>query len=588
MTDVSARMQQLSRRDFLKATAVAGTAAAMAGLGAPPVYATENTKSGEATNGTSRPGADPLPTVDAPEAFDYEADLVVVGGGGAGLAAACTAAEKGAKVVLVEKNGFCGGATSIAMAAEVFGTDWQVEIGEALMAMPDSGLTTNPFAYQGAAYMMYAQVGEVSGQKVFLDKSQFCHAATPNAQFGRDTHITGIIYDAGPETFNWLVALGCKPSLTNFGGLNTPGAGFCPVEPSQYEKPDDWKSWAPHNGRGFTETLEPACIKAGVTILKSHPATNLITNANGVCGVVCDDVQGGRQVSVSGKAVVLASGGFSANQDMIDKYVEPRRAAAHRCWDMPGATGDGIRMAQALGAATRGLHEIEMWDGGVARQYGATAVYRAANQLARQKSMTVNKKARRFFDESWYDGYFYSYQSAQTIQQPGMESFTLYDSTMIAKDDIIEKFHPTFCEYPCNWFDETFAEDLAAGLIKKADTIAELAEQLGLDPAALQASIDHYNSLCDAGYDADFYKNAKYLHPIRTAPFYGVAQKGGSTFNTWGGLIIDDSFRVLDEDWNPIPNLYACGEQTFGGASMGLALPGGRLAGKAAAAAVIG
>lgn len=576
----------MSRRGFFKAAAATAAVTAVAATASPhpeAAYALKHEDATQPANGTIRAGINPIEPLEAPAEFDYTADIVVVGGGGSGLAAAATAAERGANVILVEKNGFCGGDTSIAMAAAVTGTNFQLEIGEALMAVPDSGLTENPFAYKGAEYCVKLKVGEVSGQAIFMDKSTAGHACTPNPQFGRNTHILGEIYDAGPETFNWLQDHGCNPSMTNFGGLDVPGGGFCPVEPSQVGKPDDWMSWAPHNARGFTETLEPYCNELGVTILKSHPAQALLVRDGAVAGVMCEDTLNGKQVSVGAKAVILASGGYAANMDMIEEHVDPLRVAGYRCWSMPGATGDGIRMAQGLGAATRGMQEVEMWDGGVEREYGATEVYRASNQLCRQKSMTVNLKGKRFFDESWYDGYFYSYQSSQTIQQPEQTSCTILDSTMIKKEDIINKFHPTFCEYPCNWFDETFAEDLEAGIIKKADTIEELAEMLGVDPQGLKEEVEHYNQMCDNGYDDDFYKDAKFMWPIREAPFYGVRQKGGSVFATWGGLVTDDTFHVLDENWDRIGNLFACGEQTWGGSSLGLILPAGRLAGGFAA-----
>jgi succinate dehydrogenase/fumarate reductase flavoprotein subunit len=255
---------------------------------------------------------------------------------------------------------------------------------------------------------------------------------------------------------------------------------------------------------------------------------------------------------------------------------------------MPGATGDGIRMAQALDADMRQMDEIEIWDGGVLREHGATTVYSAPNQLARQKSLTVNKKAKRFFCESLTRGMVYTYQAAQTITQPDMESFTLFDANIISKEDIIKKFHPLFCEYPCPWFEEQFEQYLAKGVIKKADTIVELAKKLDLDPDTLVKTVDRYNSFCDAGYDSDFFKEPIYLHPIRTAPFYGVKQKGGSCFNTHGGLVVDEQFHVLDKNWDPIPGLFVAGENAAGGGTVGFVIPGGRLAGMFAAKEVLG
>jgi fumarate reductase flavoprotein subunit len=208
-------------------------------------------------------------------------------------------------------------------------------------------------------------------------------------------------------------------------------------------------------------------------------------------------------------------------------------------------------------------------------------VYSAPNQLVRQKSLTVNNKGKRFFNESEYRGYYFSYQAAQTIAQPGHESATLFDANCIKRKDIIEKFNPWICEYPCNWFDDDFEKYLAQGVIKKADTVEELARKLGYPESELVATVKRYNELCKNGYDEDFFKQKQYLHPIKTPPFYAVKQIGGSCFNTWGGLVVDEGFRVLDDKHDPIHGLYAAGENVAGGASIAFVLPGGRLAARA-------
>jgi hypothetical protein len=559
--------KKLSRRGFLKG-ALTAAGAGGAGLISSTAMAELGTSGKTSKNIGSKaekhPNAKPLPHLAAPAKWNYQADIAVAGGGGAGLAAAVSATENGAKVILLEKNPFCGGDTSIAeIAGGAIGSRFQSRFG--IKAPP-----------------IEARVMAEGSQNP--DGMQ--NIATPNATAGRNATFMRQLMEQQKDTIDWLEDMGVRYSPeAGVGGLPAPGLGHVPIDPEHPE--EGWYRWHPHNARGFTEALEKRAKAIGVTILKEHPATGLVTSDKRVIGIAARNVDG-KIVYIKAKAVILATGGFGANTDMLKTYCSRRRAEAARYWGMPGATGDGIRMAQSLGADLCGMDEIEIWDGGALREHGATTVYSAPNQLVRQKSLTVNKKAKRFFCESVYRGHVYSYQGAQTIAQPDMESFTLFDANTISKEDIINKFHPLFCEYPCPWFEEQFKHYVAKEVIKKADSIPELARKLGLDPNTLVKTVDRYNSLCDAGYDSDFFKEPIYMHPIRTAPFYGVGQKGGSCFNTHGGLVVDEKFHVLDKKWDPIPGLFVAGENAAGGGSVGFVLPGGRLAGMFAAKEVLG
>ncbi|MFH2047508.1 MAG: FAD-dependent oxidoreductase [Pseudomonadota bacterium] len=564
--------KRVSRRGFLKGAltaAGAGSAgligsAAMTGLGINKAEAAaKKVAQAKGKKGEKLFDAEPLPNLSAPVKWDYETDIVVAGGGGAGLAAAVSAAEKGAKIIVIEKNPFCGGDTSIAECiGGGIGSNFQNRFG----------IKAPPIAARVLA--------EGSRNP---DGSQ--NISTPNPTSGRNATFVRQIMEQQKETVDWLEDMGVVYSTEPAGGLPVPGLVHVPIDPQHPE--EGWYRWHPHNAKGFTQALEKKAKELGVTILKEHPAKGLVTSGKRVIGIAAHNIDG-KMVYLKAKAVILATGGFGANTDMLKTYCTPRRAEAARYWGMPGATGDGIRMAQALGADMRQMDEIEIWDGGVLREHGATTVYSAPNQLARQKSLTVNKKSKRFFCESLTRGMVYTYQAAQIITQPDMESFTLFDANTISKEDIIKKFHPLFCEYPCPWFEKQFEHYLAKGVIKKADTIFELAKKLGLDPDILVKTVDRYNSLCDSGYDADFFKEPIYMHPIRTAPFYGVKQKGGSCFNTHGGLVVDEQFHVLDKNWDHIPGLFVAGENAAGGGTVGFVLPGGRLAGMFAAKEVLG
>jgi len=588
-----------SRRSFLKASAIGLGAAAVTGvaahgaakgvlhdaLTAPP----EN-----AGTSTGRSKAQPIPPIKVPEKWTAEADIVIVGGGGAGLSAAVTAAQKGAKVVVLEKNVFCGGDTSIAMLFEGFvPSKWLKSLGLWGRELDDPKLVQSRINGMSATTVYgladpknpalglpVAALAPSIAVEYMGIQDAFNNIYTPTPISGRDGSYVRRIMEAQADTIDWLQSdMGVQFSAKQVAGLPIPGIMHCPIDPKH--PAEDWEYWDPHNGRGFTEPLYNKALELGVTFYLGTPVTGLVADSSkrviGVRGTTTE----GQNVFVKGKGVLLTTGGFTANRDMLNKYCTPDRAESVRTWSMTGATGDGIRMAQGLGAKTNMMHEIEIWDGGALRDIGSHGVYSAPNQLVRQKSLTVNNKGKRFFCESEYRGYYFSYQSAQTIAQPNHESATLFDAKCISKKDIIEKFSPWVCEYPCNWFESDFEKYLADGTIKKADTIEGLAKLLGYPEAELAATVKRYNELCEAKYDADFFKQPQYLHPIKTAPFYAVKQVGGSCFNTWGGLVVDEAFHVLDEKHDPIHGLYATGENVAGGASIAFVLPGGRLAASA-------
>lgn len=587
-----------SRRSFLKTSALGLGAAAVTGIAAtsaakdvlqePPTAPTE--AAGHPQDG---PNANPIPPVKAPAKWNAETDIIIVGGGGAGLSAAVTAAQAGAKVVVLEKNAFCGGDTSIAMLFEGFvPSKWLKSLGLWGKELDDPHLTEKRMTGMSATTVYgladknnpslglpVAALAPSLGVEYMGIQDAFNNIYMPTPIAGRDVSYVRRIFNAQAETIDWLQEdMGVQFSAKQVAGLPIPGIMHCPIDPKHPE--EDWEYWDPHNGRGFTEPLYDRALGLGVTFYLETPATALVVEGKRVIGV--RGSYKGQDVFVKGKGVLLTSGGFAANRDMLFKYCTKDRAEAARSWSGKWAMGEGVRMAQALGAKTHMMQEIEIWDGGALRdELGTHGVYSAPNQLVRQKSLTVNNKGKRFFNECEYRGYYFSYQAAQTIAQPNHESATLFDANCISKKDIIEKFSPWVCEYPCNWFESDFEKYLADGTIKKADTIEDLAKLLGFPPHELAESVKRYNELCEKGYDEDFFKPKQYLHPIKTAPFYAVKQMGGSCFNTWGGLVVDEKFHVLDEKHDPIEGLYAAGENVAGGASIAFVLPGGRLAARA-------
>lgn len=589
----------LTRRSFIEASAIGACAALVGGTVASTAGKVEKAKATTTTPETDGPNADlheanPIEPMGVPAAWTGEADVVIVGGGGAGLSAAVTAAQAGGSVVVLEKNAFCGGDTSIAMLFEGFvPSRWLKSLGLWGDVLDDPKLIADRVTGASATVVYgiadaagaddpdiglpVAALAPSLGADVMGIQDAFNNLYTPTPVSGRDAVYMATVMKQQAETINWFQDdMGVQFSTQQVAGLPIPGIMHCPIDPKHPD--EDWEYWDPHNGRGFTEPLYDKAFELGVTFCLSTPVDHLVAEGNKVVGVHAVTADGSEVYYKANKGVLLTAGGYAANQDMLYKYAPRDRAESVRCWSMTGAQGEGIRMAQGMGATTRMMQDIEMWDGGANRQLGSHGVYSAPNQLVRQKSLTVNKLGKRFFNESQYRGYYFSYQNAMTVQQPDHVSATLFDANCINKKDIIEKFSPWVCEYPCNWFESDFEKYLAEGIILKADSIAELAEKLEFPADTLQATVDRYNELCDNGYDEDFYKESQYLIPLKTPPFYAVKQMGGSCFATWGGLRVDENFNVLKDDFSPIEGLFSAGENVAGGSSLAFCLPGGRLA----------
>ncbi len=501
--------------------------------------------------------AEPLPPVATPASWDYETEVIVVGGGGAGMAAAVSAGEKGAQVIVLEKNPGCGGDTATAMTLILRAQNSKLQNRLGIEPIPLSRVF--PMASAGFSNKNNGEV-----ERLLLEK--------------------------GPETADWLEELGVIYETGPAAGT-PPGMFLTPVN---NETPDDgYYSWFPYNAKGFIRVLEKHARERGVRILKQTPATALIFQKGTVIGVAAK-TKDGKTLRIKGKVVVLALGGFGANKAMLKKYILPSMFSAIVNYiGLPSATGDGIRMAQGIDAIVEGMDDVEMWDGGVTGVgEGPMAFYNAATQLVRQKSLTVNKLGKRFMDEDLMHGHGHEIgpfkaNALQTARQKDHTSFTIHDSVTVKKDFLINTFDAMACKYPCRWYDRDFERRVKAGVIMKADTIRDLAGLMEIDPTALQETVDQYNRYCDKGEDPEFFKPAKYLIPLKTPPFYVVKQAGGALFNTWGGLVTNTKFQVLNKDWNPIAGLRVAGENAAYCASVVYALTSGRIAGKEAAKAAM-
>jgi flavocytochrome c len=458
-----------------------------------------------------------------------QADVVVVGGGLAGYCAAGAAAALGAGVLLLEKLGESGGSTALSSGFFAFaGTEEQRARG-----IEDSNA------------LLVSDLRQAGGR---ANDERLLHAYAEHQL----------------DAYAWLKRAGVE-----FSGVELASAHSVPRAHAA-------------DARGVLKIVSDRAHGTGrVKSLLGAPAQRLVRPdpAGPVLGVIAQ-VGGERQVIRARRGVVLASGGFSRNAEMLESFV-PGQAAAVR-YGGAGNTGDGIRMAWALGAGFRDFGHIKGTFGfhtnartREGRGWTKLFVYRGA--------IAVNRHGRRYVDESRS----YKLLGDAVLAQPDAMAFQIFDQTIM--DTGADGVSP---------FD--FRSAQRRGLVHEGDSLEALARKIGVDAAMLAATVKRYNGFVDQGRDEDFGRDGLSNHvgrlvKIERAPFYAYATTSG-LLATYCGLTVDPETRVLDVYGVPIQGLYAAGEIMGGfhgvsymtGSALGKSLIFGRIAGRNAAAARAG
>lgn len=350
---------------------------------------------------------------------------------------------------------------------------------------------------------------------------------------------------------NYLDAIGevsfRTTKIFNEAGLNMLPESGSGARPYVQKPESDGKA-----GGLYIKKLEPHLESLGGTIFKSTPATSLIQAEDGsIAGVISDTVAAKR--TFNAKAVVLACGDFARNQELIGQY-NPI-SIGNFTGTAVGNTGDGLVMALEAGAA--------LWDDmfsmGGAFVFNPYDSHRAGMKASEtlDNSLFVSLTGERRIDESA------SSKFVHAVFKNESDADSCWD---IMDAEIVKG-----TEQP---IEEMIANNGGARIAYKADTIEELAEMCGIDPAVLRASVDRYNELCEKGEDTDFGKDAELMVPIKTAPFYAV-RAYCVTRGIAGGIKTTTSAEVVREDGSIIPGLYASGaiasRPFYGGAYQGAA-----------------
>ena len=435
------------------------------------------------------------PETAAPVDVEKETDVVVVGGGIAGLAAALGAAESGANVILLEKAAFTGGA-SAASGGEILAAGTSVQ---AAAGIEDT-------AQSLVDYWLEKGEGGVNEEMV--------------------TYV-GL---TAPATIDWLISMGTKLEM------ETP-TSMPWQDPMRCHKTVEGiaSTTGTGGGVGFTIPMTQAAEKLGVEFMYETPAQKLIMDGTTAVGVEALTKQGAK-VTIKAKNVILATGGFDGNDEMMKQYAP---LVMGRSGLMQQHNGDGHRMAEEAGA------EMVYRNSGVvalAFDYGPTGLTMADIY---GQYLYVLPNGERFMDESDY----WFMRSGNLIKNNASFYWTVV---------------PADCGI------ENLDAAVEAGNAKTGATIAELAQQIGVDPATLQATVDRYNEQCKAGKDADFGKTDAHmkklgieggnLNAIENGPFYAINCALVSISGTLGGPKINLDGQVIGTTGEAIKGLYAAGE----------------------------
>lgn len=492
------------------------------------------------------------------------ADLIIVGAGGAGLSAAVTAKDLGVKNVLVlEKMPVIGGNTlRCASAFNAADPDRQkaLPMTETLKEAVVKAISEKPVSEEHAKLMADVKAKYEaylkSGSKTLFDCPEW-HALQTYNGGDKVGHIPLIRKYSNNvlDTLHWMQSKG-SPVMDRV----SQGAGALWQRTHQLDAPA---------GLGLIDPLYQSAVKQGVNFKLGMRVQDLILNDKGrVIGVTATDKVGNKYEFTSKDGVILATGGYSQNKEMRQKsapHLTPEMVSTNQ----PGATGDGIVIATRHGADTTGMNYVQVYP--LATPGTGALQGRARKMSGLDDVIDVNKNGERFVKEDARRDEFV----AAIKKQPGGVVYDINDSSIVK---------------PLNSFNEDVETLVSIGRIYKADSLADLAKQLGMPADKLEATVAEFNKMVEAKNDPKFGRKL-FDRPIVKPPFYATP-RAPSIHHTMGGLQISTNAQVLDKNGKPIPGLYAAGEVTggihgsnrLGGNATADVLTFGRIAAKSAVA----
>jgi len=468
---------------------------------------------------------------------NLEADVVVIAAGTAGLAAAIAAAENGAKVVVFEKASTTGGTGSMGMGP--------LGVESRLQRLKQMGPTKD------------------EAFKIFMD---YTHWQV-------DARLVRAYIDKAATTIDWLEKMGVE---------------F--LEPSAYF-PGGWPTWhiVKPGGEGCARNLfkimTERAKEMGVKIILQTPVKKILKQGNKIVGVVAEEDRSGESIQANAKAVIIATGGFGDNLEMIKKYTGYEWGRDLYSFRIPGLAGDGIRMAWEVGAASTEMKMelIYIMPGELDPELAETF---------RQPHLLLNLLGERFMNEGIISNS--SFTGNAISRQKSRSAFLIFDENIKNHMETVgfDSYHVVFPFTKVRNLDALIRAAFDKGYkdVFVADSLEELANETGIDLDGLKRTVEEYNGFCDQGFDSIFNKSHYLLRPIKTPKFYAGRLIPGA-YGSLGGIKINYKTEVLNKDWKKIPGLYAAGTDAcsiYGdtyvfilpGNTMGFAINSGRIAGE--------
>ena len=411
-----------------------------------------------------------------------EADVIVIGAGGAGLTSAIAAHEKGAKVILIEKTELLGGNTNYATA----------------------GLNA-------AGTKVQEKLGEKDSPELFFEDTM------KGGKNKNNKELVKVLANNSSAIVDWLIERGADLSeITSTGGQSA----------KRTHRPTGGSAVGPNIVSALSKTAE----NEKIDIRKGTKAIELVKGKNRIIGVKVKDTDG-KEYIIKAKAVIVATGGFGANAQMVEKYNPKLKGFGST--NNPAIVGDGIVMVEKVGGALIDMKEI---------QTHPTVVHKKTNMITEavrgEGAILVNKDGERFIDELQTRDVV----SKAILEQNGKSAFLIFDEGIRTK------------------------LKAADGYVKKGfaveGTLEEIAVKIGTDVKTLEATLNKYNEAVKAKVDNEF--NKKTLPKELTGTKYYAIEISPAVHHTMGGVRINTNAEVLGKNGRPIKGLYAAGEVTGG------------------------
>ena len=461
-------------------------------------------------------------------------DVVVVGAGGAGMTAAITATDAGKKVIVVESQPIAGGnsvrSTGGMNAAKTPYQD-KNEFKEAAGVEKTLATAAEKFADNATITALAATVKSQwdayqANPQGYFDSVELMELDTMIGGKGKNNpELVKALAENSAAAIEWLASIGAEvKNVGAFGGASV----------KRIHRPVNADGKVTAVGAYIVPILEKNLQDRNVQFLFDTTANEIIMKdgkAVGIKGTGKD----GHKVTINAKSVVIATGGFGANAEMVEKYKPELKGFATT--NAEGAQGQGIDMATAVGAATVDMDQIQIHPTVHIEEDGNAHLI--TEGLRGDGAILVNTEGKRFYDEvSTRDKV-----SAAIIEQTDKSAWLIVDQAMVDKSAVIAGY-------------------IKSGYTVTGATYEELAKAMGVDEATFTSTMNTWNQAVEAKSDAEFGRTS-FANPLTTAPYYAI-KITPAVHHTMGGIVINPKAEVLNEKGEAISGLFAAGEVTGG------------------------